>query len=336
MASLLHVIVLIGLFHSSGSVFNLVRSLSRDTSQDGKIATEPECKRLGANPSNLPLAVCQGDCDKDEDCAGNSVCIQRSNGGSVPGCGVGDSYDSSFKGTDYCNNPALALQSATKPALKWLGGSPSNLGVCQGDCDKDEDCPQDSVCIQRSHGGSVPGCAEGDSNHPGREDSDYCNNPYHWSPGDAPSGINTDGDTTTMYLEGLPDATIEEESMVASIAANAGGTYAATVKILQNSQDQNNAEYVQYIKVNDKSVGDCVLGRAALNCTWQHCKTEEGVRANEGMVHLEITFFLGGNPSSCDCDESTWECSPRGTVAGRQPIKAAAQLILAPSPSPSP
>lgn len=63
--------------------------------------------------------------------------------------------------------------------LQWLGDSPSNLAVCQGDCDNDGDCPGASQCIQRTGGtpAAVDGCATGDSGESARADTDYCNSP---------------------------------------------------------------------------------------------------------------------------------------------------------------
>lgn len=63
-------------------------------------------------------------------------------------------------------------------SLQWLGANPSNLAVCQGDCDTDGDCPGASQCIQRTGGTpAVDGCATGDSGESARADTDYCNNP---------------------------------------------------------------------------------------------------------------------------------------------------------------
>ena len=47
----------------------------------------------------------------------------------------------------------------------------SNLGLCQGDCDNDEDCVGDLECFQRDSGSQtpVPGC-----DGPGGAGRDYC------------------------------------------------------------------------------------------------------------------------------------------------------------------
>ena len=49
--------------------------------------------------------------------------------------------------------------------------------MCEGDCDGDGDCEDELVCLQRSGGGSVPGCGgvpEGDG-------IDYCVQPGQWT-----------------------------------------------------------------------------------------------------------------------------------------------------------
>ena len=53
------------------------------------------------NPSLVfPLGLCQGDCDKNDDCQPGLACYQRVAGESVPGCdGIDDSS------TDYCIDP---------------------------------------------------------------------------------------------------------------------------------------------------------------------------------------------------------------------------------------
>jgi len=63
--------------------------------------------------------------------------------------------------------------------LTRLGAAPSNLDVCQGDCDIDADCPGASVCVQRTNGqpAAVDGCSTGDSGSSARADTDYCSNP---------------------------------------------------------------------------------------------------------------------------------------------------------------
>ena len=63
-------------------------------------------KFRGNPPNKLPLDVCEGDCDGDNDCKGCLKCFKRSSGGPVPGCsGNLDGGPESDGGTDYCYAP---------------------------------------------------------------------------------------------------------------------------------------------------------------------------------------------------------------------------------------
>jgi hypothetical protein len=52
-----------------------------------------------------PLQECQGDCDNDDECAGDLICFHRDGTEVVPGC-VGIPEDEA----DYCINPPQELQ----------------------------------------------------------------------------------------------------------------------------------------------------------------------------------------------------------------------------------
>ena len=162
----------------------------------------PDLKYVGNNGApinNFPLKLCEGDCDNDGECAGTLVCMQRNGGEDVPGC---KGFDSSLN--DYCiedeslmkapsaaptkevptksprptNEPStLPTMAPTKLSLIRVGnnGSPSSvfpLGMCQGDCDNDEECGGRLICIERRGGEDVPGCAGFDSGG-----TDYCTDP---------------------------------------------------------------------------------------------------------------------------------------------------------------
>lgn len=53
----------------------------------------------------FPLSECQGDCDKDSDCANNLVCYQRDRRDVVPGC-IGDKNTVENSNSDYCVDPS--------------------------------------------------------------------------------------------------------------------------------------------------------------------------------------------------------------------------------------
>jgi hypothetical protein len=44
-------------------------------------------------------------------------------------------------------------------SLTYVGGNPSGLTLCQGDCDEDDDCEGDLICGQRERNDPVPGCS---------------------------------------------------------------------------------------------------------------------------------------------------------------------------------
>jgi len=104
--------------------------------------------------------ACEGDCDNDNDCKGDLVCFTRDGDGTeaVPGClGQGK------PGDDYCT---------VRPSDSYLiykGNDETNLGRCEGDCDKDTDCATGLYCFKRRKFAPVPGC-EG----LGARGKDYC------------------------------------------------------------------------------------------------------------------------------------------------------------------
>ena len=61
-------------------------------------------KFRGNPPNKLPLDVCEGDCDTDDDCKGCLKCFKRSQGefAPVPGCSGGSTDGSA---NDYCYAP---------------------------------------------------------------------------------------------------------------------------------------------------------------------------------------------------------------------------------------
>ena len=83
---------------------------STPTNSPTQFSTDTEEKSLDYVGNNgipyevFPLSNCQGDCDRDSDCAFNLVCFQRDGGETVPGClGGNDDYSKS----DYCVRPSV-------------------------------------------------------------------------------------------------------------------------------------------------------------------------------------------------------------------------------------
>jgi hypothetical protein len=67
--------------------------------------SKPRIQKVGqCSHSKLKCKKCEGDCDKDEDCAGGFICFKRQHESykKVPGCRGGTSDKS---GTDYCIDP---------------------------------------------------------------------------------------------------------------------------------------------------------------------------------------------------------------------------------------
>ena len=158
----------------------------------------------GANcGKGVICTACQGDCDNDEECAGNLKCFQRSSFERVPGCaGRG------IEGRDYCYKsdeaaaqdedknedvgvPAPATGHTLSPLIDDVEAIDDGLaheklpklteehyycqkvqcGVCEGDCNDSTQCSGDLVCIHREGDESMEklGCS-GD----GMEGMDYC------------------------------------------------------------------------------------------------------------------------------------------------------------------
>lgn len=148
------------------------------------------------NPASVfPLPVCGGDCDGDNDCAGDLICYQRDRFSTVPGCSGGE-QDSSR--TDYCTRPQGGPQPNTPrptsapqtdrptPAPQtaptrsshieyignnWNPASAFPLDLCQGDCDSNSDCAENLICFQRGKYQAVPGCLGGERDPSA---TDYC------------------------------------------------------------------------------------------------------------------------------------------------------------------
>lgn len=118
------------------------------------------------SPQELyPLSDCLGDCDSDSDCQEGLVCFERNGGEDVPGC-IGGSSDTTD--TDYCSHGGIWIKKVGDD------GFPTEffpLDVCQGDCDNDDECKGDLVCLKRNGGDEVPGCIGGSSDTTGK---DYC------------------------------------------------------------------------------------------------------------------------------------------------------------------
>ncbi|CAJ1937776.1 unnamed protein product [Cylindrotheca closterium] len=128
-----------------------------------------------------PLSMCMGDCDDDTDCGPGLMCFQRNQNTPVPGCSGGLEDNSN---SDYCipiKLPSLAIITDTNKLP---------LGLCEGDCDTNDDCADGLSCHQRSEFEFVPGCSGGSDDG---SRTDYC----------APSSL-----VPETYLMSLEDSTL--------------------------------------------------------------------------------------------------------------------------------
>ena len=103
-------------------------------------------------------ALCQGDCDDDDECAGNLRCFHTSssNDSPVPGC-AGEPRDS----IDYCYDPvALDITLTVTAVSEDPADDGITLGECQGLCEVDDDCEAGLECWENNSSSelSVPGC----------------------------------------------------------------------------------------------------------------------------------------------------------------------------------
>jgi hypothetical protein len=133
-----------------------------DTSSDYCIAFP----MVEANPGfTAPFGRCQGHCLTDDDCKSDLSCFQRGRKEAVPGCDGGQEDSTP---SNYCTNNLMSptIPVDANPDFTGL------LGMCQGDCDGDEDCQADLYCFQRAQGNiAVPGCSGGEDDD---TSSDYC------------------------------------------------------------------------------------------------------------------------------------------------------------------
>ena len=60
-------------------------------------------KGWSPSDSDLPLGICEGDCQRDHDCDGELICFHRVHQEPVPGCVSGGSAD--ISNYDYCVQP---------------------------------------------------------------------------------------------------------------------------------------------------------------------------------------------------------------------------------------
>jgi len=116
---------------------------------------------VAEDPTSI-LGLCQGDCDNDDQCEGDLKCFQREEGTPIPGC-----RGSANGAWDYCY--------IASGSVELSGGNDdgaTNLQVCTGECDTDEQCAEGLECFHRDSFETIPGCTG-----TGNEGWDYCYDP---------------------------------------------------------------------------------------------------------------------------------------------------------------
>lgn len=154
-----------------------VAFLGDDTSNPGTASELTNLKLRSGSvcSSNQPCDICEGECQNDMDCKGEAQCLQRSGSEHVPDC-----FGHGTDGKNYCHKPSSDVTvAATTPPPAVTSGTitvhpndfagaltvPSQgctpeipCSMCEGDCDTDDDCAGDLVCIQKDGEGTVDGC----------------------------------------------------------------------------------------------------------------------------------------------------------------------------------
>ena len=127
--------------------------------------------RLPVCSTSRPCTMCQGACNNDNQCQGNLKCMKRNGNETVPGCfgieidGQGYCYDTSSK-----NTTGGGSGSILGSTLKIVGCSKASpCGLCEGDCDNNDDCTGSLICMLKDSPGKVNGCNGFDSSK-----SDFC------------------------------------------------------------------------------------------------------------------------------------------------------------------
>mmetsp|Transcript_22742 Transcript_22742/g.52610 ORF Transcript_22742/g.52610 Transcript_22742/m.52610 type:complete len:273 (-) Transcript_22742:147-965(-) len=92
-----------------------------------------------------PCGLCEGDCDNDSGCALGLKCFFRNDFTPVPGC-----RGSGTNALDYCHVPELTFTGQCSPSRP--------CGLCEGDCNSDNDCEAGLRCGFRSGTQSILGC----------------------------------------------------------------------------------------------------------------------------------------------------------------------------------
>jgi hypothetical protein len=102
------------------------------------------------------IGRCQGDCDKDSQCATGLKCKQRGywDSKTITGC-----EGSALRDWDYCYEP-VSSHSTTLRHYTHSAHLYGKIGQCKGDCDRDSQCMPGLKCKERHswHSTTITGC----------------------------------------------------------------------------------------------------------------------------------------------------------------------------------
>ena len=116
--------------------------------------------------------LCEGSCQGDSDCADGLFCIRRDEFGDDAVDNLADCNGEALDRANYCYHSRPHADLAIVPDAGANCGNGVICTVCQGDCDRDEECAGSLKCFQRSSFERVPGCGGR-----GIEGRDYCYKP---------------------------------------------------------------------------------------------------------------------------------------------------------------
>ena len=91
------------------------------------------------------------------------------------------------------------------------------------------------------------------------------------------------------------------------------------------------------LKLNDHEFEECNPPGSDYSCSFYKCHFEQNnneIFSLTGLLHVDLKYKYASH--HCDCDETTWECSPKkrtdksGDVPNRSQVLAVARLTLIP------
>jgi len=275
------------------------------------------------NSTEIMLGPCEGDCDSDEDCDEGLYCFKKDiTITSVPGC-IG--FDMSS--TDFCtyeNSTYIPVDESTGLTSNFNDDdeiialpklSPKKLGLCEGDCDSDEDCDEGLYCfIKKKDVLYVPGCDGFDSSR-----TDYC----------------TYKNATTGLISESVSSTSIELPLLFVYKENPPNISNLPLHLCQGDCDSDDDcvdDLICYTKAfNESSVPGC----SGVSIT----RTDHCIDPNALVAETQMSMSSSGIPTGFGSEDSTFAPSESSSVTSRPSSFASSlvttdqTLVLTPVPS---